>query len=49
MTAYFPKGDKSFRADDQEAAENDVDGPSHLSGGAQKEFKKEGKKGKGKV
>jgi hypothetical protein len=42
MTAYFPKGDKSVRADDQEAAENDVDGPSHLRGGAQKEFKKEG-------
>jgi hypothetical protein len=30
MTAYFPKGDKLIRADDQEAAENDVDGPSHL-------------------
>ena len=45
MTAYFPKGDKTAKSDDHAAAESD-DGPSQLSGGAQKEVQREGKKGK---
>ena len=46
MTAYFPKGDKSVKSDDQAAADDD-DGPSQLSGGVQKEGKKSKGKGKG--
>jgi hypothetical protein len=50
MTAYLPKGDKSSQLEQtikkpQQA--NDVDDPSLLSGGAQKEVQKECKKEKG--